>query len=198
MRTLTAISILGLAAGTAAAEDMEPATPPPPAAAKTKTIGLDGGIAMPTGDMGDGVGFGVGVLGRFEMPLRPKLVLTGRAGYIHHMAKEAAGVPGGDGGGPEVSVGEILLLGGARYAFSQKPRSAIYGAAELGIVNYRVSFESGGQSMDSSDTNLGMTLGAGYRTGKLDVRAGLFFPDAGELTDAMVLMATVGYDLTSF
>jgi hypothetical protein len=202
MRTLTVISILSLAAGTAgtaAAEDeagTEPAPPPAPAA-KTRTIGLDAGIAMPTGDLADGVGFGFGVLGRFEMPLRPKLVLTARGGYLHHLAKDApGGIPGGEAS--KSSTSEILLLGGARYAFSQQPTTAIYGVAELGLVSYRVSVDVGGESMSNSDTNLGMTLGAGYRTGKLDLRAGLFFPDAGELTDAMVLMATVGYDVTAF
>jgi hypothetical protein len=212
MRTITVISILGssilgpsilgLAAGTATA-DTESEPEPRPAvaatAAKTRTIGVDAGIAMPTGDFSDSVGFGLGALVRFEMPLRPNLVLTARAGYLHHMAKERDGgqVPGG-GGGSEVSVGEIPVLGGLRYAFSQKPTSSIYGVAELGFVHYRISLDANGQSMTSSDTNLGMALGAGYRTGKLDLRAGLYFPKADELTDAMELMATVGYDLTAF
>ncbi len=52
--------------------------------------------------------------------------------------------------------------------------------------------DANGQSMSESDTNLGMTLGAGYRKGKLDLRANLFFPDVGELGDALGLMATVG------
>ena len=164
--------------------------------ADVKTIGLDGGVAVPTGDWADGVGFGIGALARFETPLREKIVLTARAGYIQHMEKEAGG--GEFGGGDSKSTSsQIPFFGGIRYAFKQEATSAIYGAAELGFVMYRVSLDVGGESMSDSDTNLGMTLGAGYRTGKLDIRGGLLFPDVGEAGDAMAVMATVGYDLTS-
>ena len=179
-----------LTTGVVAADD---ATTTTATAAAAKTIGLDGGIAMPTGDWADGVGFGIGALARFEMPLRDKLVLTARAGYIQHLEKEADN----DFGDSKSSSSQIPLFGGVRYAFSQRPTSAIYGAAELGFVMYRVSMEVSGESMSESDTNLGMTLGAGYRTGKLDIRGGLLFPDVGEAGDIMAVMATVGYDLTT-
>jgi hypothetical protein len=51
--------------------------------------------------------------------------------------------------------------------------------------------------MSDSDTNFGMTLGAGYRMGKLDLRGGLYFPDVDNAGDAMGIMATVGYDVSS-
>lgn len=148
-----------------------------------KTIGIDGGVALPTGDWGDAVGFGIGALARFEMPLQAKLVFTARAGYIQHMEKED-GAP---------SVGEIPLFGGVRYLFTPN----VYGAAELGFVNYRVSLDVMGQSMSDSDTNLGMSLGAGYRTGKLDIRGGLYFPDVDNAGDATGVMATIGYDIST-
>jgi hypothetical protein len=162
--------------------------------AETKTIGIDGGVAVPTGDWSDAVGFGIGALARFEMPLKEKLTLTARAGYIQHLEKE-----GGDmfGGESKSSAAEIPLFGGIRYAFKQEATSAIYGAAELGFCMYRVSLDVGGMESSDSDTNLGMSLGAGYRTGKLDLRGGLWFPDVGEAGDAMAVMATVGYDITS-
>jgi hypothetical protein len=150
---------------------------------------------MPTGDWGDAVGFGIGALMRFEMPLKEKIVLTARAGYIQHLEKDAEG--GEFGGDSSMSVGEIPVFGGIRYAFSQTESTAIYGAAELGFVMYRTSIDVGGESMSDSDTNLGMSLGAGYRTGKLDLRGGLYFPDAGEADDAMAVMATIGYDITT-
>jgi hypothetical protein len=164
------------------------------AADAPKTIGLDGGLAMPTGDWGDAAGVGIGALARFEMPLQTKLTFTARAGYIQHL-----GVDGPDGAG-DSSTSEVPLFAGVRYAFSGAEEGSskqFYGAAELGFVIYRVSIDVNGQSMSNSDTNLGMTLGAGYRTGKLDLRANLFFPDVGEAGDAMALMATIGYDLTT-
>jgi hypothetical protein len=186
MRFRYAVMSSLLIAGAAAAEESTTAV----TARTSKTIALDGGIAVPTGDMADAAGFGIGALVRFEMPLRDKLVLTARAGYIQHLEKEAEG---GLGGEAKSSWSQLPLIGGVRYAFSPK----FYGAAELGLVMVRVSVDIGGESMDSSDTNLGMTLGGGYRTGKLDVRGGLLFPDAGEAGDVMAVMATVGYDLTA-
>jgi hypothetical protein len=76
--------------------------------AETKTIGIDGGIAMPTGDWGDAVGFGIGALARFEMPIKAKLIFTARAGYIQHLEKEDT----------NTTVSEIPLLAGVRYMFS--------------------------------------------------------------------------------
>ncbi|TMQ05722.1 MAG: porin family protein [Deltaproteobacteria bacterium] len=182
--------VLAGAAGTAAADDAAG----PLQAAQSRTIGIDGGAALPTGSWGDAVGFGIGALGRFEMPVAPRLVLTGRAGLIYHLGKDLSGPAGGMA---STQVIEVPLLGGVRYAFSQQPTSAIYGAAELGLVVYHVSTDAGGMSTSGTDTNLGMTLGAGYRTGKLDVRGGLLFPDLGHAGDAIAVMATVGYDLTA-
>lgn len=163
----------------------------------TKTLGIDGGIALPTGDWGDVAGVGFGALARLEMPLQAKLTLTARAGYLQHTSQD------GDQG--DTSTSEIPFFGGARYTFSggdpagEAGKAAeIYGAAELGLVISRFSVDvEGGESMSESNTNLGMTLGAGYRTGKLDLRANLLFPDIGELGDVMGVMATVGYDLTT-
>lgn len=188
---------LSLIATTAAAEEAAVPAPAPPAVtatASTKTIGIDGGIAVPTGDFGDGVGFGIGALARFEMPINAKLVFTARAGYIQHLAKESDVQFGGTA---ESSASQVPFFGGLRYAFSQQPTSAVYGAAELGFVMFRSSFEIDGMSDSTSDTNLGMSLGAGYRTGKLDIRGGLLFPDVGEVGDIMAVMATVGYDVST-
>jgi len=180
MRTCLVICIISLVPGLARADD-EP-----------KTLGLDGGLDMPTGDWSDGTGIGIGALARFEMPLAPKLALTARAGYIQHLGKD---VDTGFGSGSS-SAAEIPLLGGVRYAFSQQPTSAIYGAAELGLVVFRVSVDIDGMSQSNSDTNLGMSLGGGYRTGKLDLRGALLFPDLGHAGN-LGLMATVGYQLTA-
>lgn len=159
-----------------------------------KTIGIDGGAALPVGTWGDAAGFGFGVLGRFEMPLAPALTLTARAGLFHHLSKDG---PAGVGGMASSSATEVPLFGGVRYAFSRQPGGEIYGAAELGLVYYSVSTDVGGMSSSGSNTNLGMTLGAGYRAGKLDLRGGLLFPDLGHVGDAIGLMATVGYELTT-
>ena len=191
--TNSVLLLIGLTTTAAAEEAAEPA-PAAPAVVKTKTISIDGGIALPTGDFSDAVGFGIGALARFEMPLNEKLVLTARAGYIQHLSKEGESMFGGD---VSSSASQIPLVGGVRYVFSQKPTSQLYGAGELGFVMFRMTNKVGEMSESNSDTNLGMTIGGGYRSGKLDLRAGLLFPDVGEIGDVMALMATVGYDITT-
>ena len=178
MRTLPCSLALALTLATGGLAVAEPGA---------RTLGVDGGLAMPTGDWGDAAGVGIGALARFEMPLQPKLTLTARAGYLQHLSKEANGA--------DSSTSELPLLGGVRYAFSGDEVTQVYGAAELGFIMSRISIDAGGQSMSDSDTNLGMTLGGGYRTGKLDLRANLLFPDVGELGDVMGLMARS--DITS-
>lgn len=161
-----------------------------------KTIGIDGGLALPTGTWGDGAGVGIGGLARFEMPLQPALVLTVRAGYIQHLAKDQQSTdPFGGGTTASTTASEIPVLGGVRYAFSKAATSEIYGAAELGFVVARVSVDYMSMSNSDSNTNLGMALAGGYRSGGFDVRAGLFFPDLGHVGDAMAIMATVGFDV---
>jgi len=163
------------------------------ARAEPKTLGIDGGLDMPTGDWSDATGLGIGALARFEMTLQPKLALTARAGVIQHLGKD---IDSGFGESGSASATEVPLLGGVRYAFTQSPTSEVYGAAELGLVVYRASIDAGGMSQSNSDTNLGMSLGGGYRAGKLDLRGGLLFPDIGHAGN-MGLMATVGYQLTA-
>ncbi|HEU0030635.1 MAG TPA: outer membrane beta-barrel protein [Kofleriaceae bacterium] len=189
MRTTLALATLTVVTTPALADTAGEPTP----AVHAKTLGVDGAIAMPTGAWGDASGVGIGALGRFEYALQPKLAITARLGFVQHLSKEVdLGF-----GTADSSTSEIPVFGGVRYAFSQSATSSIYGAAELGFVVYRVSLDSDGMSKTGSDTNLGMSLGAGYRTGKLDLRGALFFPDAGEVDDAMAVMATVGYDLTA-
>lgn len=170
-------------------EQPAPAAPAEPP--RSKVFGIDGGVAMPTGTWGDAVGFGIGALARFELPINDKLTFGARAGYIQHLSQDAPN------GGGSSSAHEIPLLGGVRYAFSKSASSEIYGAAELGLVIYGVSVDFMGMSNSKSDTNFGTTLTGGYRAGKLDIRGGLLIPDLGHAGDALGIMATVGYDITA-
>jgi hypothetical protein len=149
---------------------------------RSKVIAVDGAAVVPVGDWSDGAGIGIGALARLTIPMTPKIAITARAGLIFHLAKDFMG--------SDSQTTEVPLLGGVRYLFTPK----LYGAAELGLVYLRTSLSSdGGGSMTGSDTKLGFSAAAGYRAGKLDLRAGLYFPD----TDVMGIFATVGWDVTS-
>ena len=183
---LAVIAVLAAAGPRAARADDDETTPSTDGGYDhTRIIGVDGAVVVPVGTWGDGAGIGVGAIGRLSIPLGRKLAITARLGLIYHLGKDVMGT--------DLQTTEVPVLGGVRYAFT--PR--IYGAGELGLVYLRSSASSGGSSMTGSDTKLGMALSAGYHSGKLDVRAGLHFPDAGEVGDAMGLFASVGWDVTS-
>jgi hypothetical protein len=157
-----------------------PETTPPPAAstsAKGTIIGADAAVAIPFGTWGDGVGIGIGALLRAEYGLMPKLNLTGRIGYIFHLAKN------------DVKFHEVPILVGAKYGITDQ----IYGAAEIGAVYGKASCDLG----CGSDTNLAFTIGAGYRMDALDLRLGLHILDLGHAGDTMQLVLNVGYNFAA-
>lgn len=154
-------------------------TPPPAAAGGTvmgtrMLLGADFALAIPLGDLGDAAGIGFGGLARFEYVLTPPLNLTVRAGYIHHLEKNG------------FTYSTIPVLAGVKFAVAD----AVYLAAELGFFNNRGSFGS----LSSSETDFGATVGAGYRMGDLDLRAGLQFADLGNAGESMSLVINAGYN----
>ncbi|MEP6655154.1 MAG: hypothetical protein ABJA82_17450 [Myxococcales bacterium] len=56
------------------------------------------------------------------------------------------------------------------------------------------SVEAGGNSASDSQTDFGITVGGGYRTGDLDIRVALHVLDLGNAGDSMALVAGVGYN----
>jgi hypothetical protein len=56
----------------------------------------------------------------------------------------------------------------------------------------------GSTSGSSSETDLGLNAGAGYRMGDLDLRGSLCIFDLGHAGDSMGLMASVGYNFARF
>ena len=169
------------------------------ASAQESQIGADLALAVPLGDWGDVAGIGGGVLGSYQYNIDGQLGITGRLGFIIHAEKEAFGMT--------TSSMEIPIYGGVKYRFSEEINS-LYGAGELGLT--MLSSESCGTldfglgtpaqdfCVDSSDTKLGMTLGAGYDLDKLDFRGALWFPSVGDAGDIMGLLVTVGYKFASF
>ncbi|CAN5176461.1 hypothetical protein BH11MYX1_BH11MYX1_04270 [soil metagenome] len=181
---------LGLMAGSALADD--PAAPPP-ASTETmggtgsKIIGVDVVGILPLGDYSNGASFGIGGLARFEYGVSDLLAVTGRAGYIYNL-----GTPSG------VGLAFIPVLVGATYKVGP-PGLFVYG--ELGFTNIRVSVDVMGVSGNSSQTKFSFGAGAGYQTGKIKARVGLFLPgseDNGTSSTTLYgIMASVGYDIAA-
>lgn len=182
-RALVSFILLAIAIPAAAHADSEEAGSTGTTATydHTKTLAVDGAAIVPVGDWSDGAGIGIGALARLTIPVHPKIAITAHGGLIYHLAKGSMGA--------DSQTIEVPVLGGVRYSFTPK----IYAASELGLVYLRTSISSGGSSMSGSDTKLGFLFAAGYRTGKLEARAGLYFPDS----DVMGIFATVGWDVTA-
>jgi hypothetical protein len=164
------------------------------------TIGADGALVLPLGDWADFAGLGFGALARFEYNVSEQLAATARAGYIVHLEKD-----------DRYRTSELPLLGGIRYAFGRLD-DGMYLGAEAGLVNFTltrpvaaatvglVGSSSAGYGEKSSDTKLkfGGTVGVGYRSDRIDGRAGLFVVSLGDLEETMGLLVTVGYSFVSF
>ena len=168
----------------------EPTDGSPPA--KKGMLGADGAIVLPLGDWSDLAGLGLGATLHYEHPFDQNWSFTGRVGYIHHLSKET---------GPySYTTSEIPFMVGAKYHLGAAA-PGLYFAGELGLTIFRFDLEYDGpenpfvDEVDHSDseTDLGMTLGAGYSMGNFDLAARLYAPDF----DVAGLMATVGYHFTS-
>ncbi len=150
-------------------------------------LGVDGALVLPVGDWGDVAGIGIGPLGKVEYDLRPEIALTGRLGFIIHMAK-TQDLPGS--AELKTRTLEIPIMPGVKYYFqpgSQRP----YAAAELGLVDVAASVNG---TWDS-EIKIGMTLGGGYQMGRFDFRGQFLLPSLGDVGDLFGIMVTVGYAL---
>ncbi|MEK6606124.1 MAG: outer membrane beta-barrel protein [Myxococcota bacterium] len=150
------------------------------------TLGADGAIAVPFGNLGDGAGIGIGALVRFEYDVNADMAATGRLGYIHHLAKN------------DVTFSEIPIMAGLKYALS----GPLYGAGEVGIVHTKaeacVTILGTETCGTGSDDNLALGVGAGYEMGELDLRAQLNILDLGHAGDSTEIGLNVGYNFTHF
>jgi hypothetical protein len=163
------------------------AQPAPAPANGPRTFGVDGAVVLPLGDYGEIATLAVGALGRAEFPIQPKLAITARAGVLYHLTKDEF-----DG-----TLLFIPIYGGARYSLGAVPGQGVYLAGEVGITIGYASVDTGFGTASDTETELGATLGAGFRTGALDVRGALFIPDLGEADDPGI-MGSVGYDFAAF
>jgi hypothetical protein len=151
-----------------------------------RTIGVDAAVVLPLGDYGNVASLAVGALARVEVPIANKLAITGRVGALYHITTDEFD-------------GTLLffpIYGGARYTVGTGPDGP-YVAGELGITIGYASADTGLGTVSDTDSELGMTLGAGFRKGALDVRGALFIPDLSEADDPGI-MGSVGYDFSTF
>jgi hypothetical protein len=149
-----------------------------------KTLGIDGAFALPVGDYGEVATLAGGALVRLEVPLPSGGFITGRGGVLLHAVNRDLGM---------TSLTLVPIYAGYRHPFGN-----LYVAGELGLTIGFVTAEAntpfGNASGSDSDTDVGLTVGVGYRSGKLDLRGSLFSPNAEDVA----LLATAGFDFAVF
>jgi hypothetical protein len=172
---IIAIAIVLASAPAFADEAIVQSAPPP------KTLGVDAVAVVPVGDYANAATFGIGATARLEVPAGSGFV-TGRLGAIFHQMNNRA----------DTSLTLIPAYVGYRLPVGH---GGGYLCGELGITFAYASMDTQFGRASASDSELGLALMAGLRRGTLDLRAGLFAPDAD---DALGLMASAGYDFAAF
>ena len=162
-------------------------------------IGGDAAVVLPIGHWSDATGIMLGPLARFEYEVSPQLLVTGRVGYLYGLRKstDVLGVK------TTYGINDIPLWGGVEYYFGEAADGLYLGGeAGLNFLSFNVKTEGdplvGSTSGSSSETDLGLNAGAGYRMGDLDLRGSLCIFDLGHAGDSMGLMASVGYNFARF
>lgn len=161
---------------------------PGPGGERKGRIGASAVVGLPIGDWGNAVNFSLGVLGDLDYTLTPVLTLTGRAGFIYHLAD-------GDG----LTFYTIPIWVGGKYYLAPVESSArFFAAGELGLNFTHIEVEVGGFKGSDTETDLGLNLGGGVDLGAISVRAWFAFLDLGHAGDSMEIMASASYFFAAF
>lgn len=159
-------------------------------------VSVQGGIALPTGDFGDGYDMGFGGRGVFMYYLNPNMAITGTAGYFTWSGKE----------GWDATFSTIPVMGGIRYVLGKgdfKP----YLSGQLGMyfssfeVEVDLGFFGGKQTVSDSGSDFGVALGGGFmmplgKTMNFDVSAeyNIIFTE-GSSTSYLTVLAGLAFAL---
>ncbi len=149
------------------------------AIAARPTLAVDALAVVPVGDYANAATVGGGAAARFEVPLGP-VFATACAGIVGNVMRT------------DSSLTMLPFYAGVRVPIGA---SGAYAAGELGITYMIGSVSTAYGSASASDTKLGLAAWAGYRRGALDLRGGLFAPDAG---NALAVIASAGIDVAAF
>jgi hypothetical protein len=117
------------------------------------SAGLELGI--PTGDLDEAVGVGLGITGRYEAAINEHLDWMVTTGFISFGEKDNSGV--------KLSI--IPIQGGLKY-YLDNSFNGFYFGAELGLNIVKVKFDGGGSD---SETDLGFAPQIGYHLANVDL-----------------------------
>ncbi|MCC7431235.1 outer membrane beta-barrel protein [bacterium] len=145
-------------------------------------IGVNGNLAMPTGDFADAAGFGFGAGVSVGKSISSKLSAKLGASYLMFGEKN------------NTTFSIIPILGTVNYYFGGSEKFMPYGSFSLGMYMNSAEFEIGTVKVSTDETKFGFAPGAGFLmpmgSNKLDVSVNYNFADGSDLT---YLGINVGY-----
>lgn len=155
-------------------------------------VGVDVGLLLPIGNLGDTTGVMLGGLVKYARGLTPGAGITARLGYLYGLTTSTTV------GSVEYKYGlsDIPIWVGGHYYVSGRCKGFHIGG-ELGLNVLSVRSGASGQS-SATRAKVGFNVLPGYRIGDLDIQAQFSLLDVGHPGDTMALGATVGYDFAKF
>ncbi len=119
-------------------------------------IGINGELAMASGDVADVFGYstGFGVSARYEKPLSSNIYGYASVGYLMWSGDEFKYF--GMTSDLETTLSAIVVMAGGKYYFAPN----IYGVAEAGYSSFSMSVDGGGSAVEV-DSKIGFGVGAG-------------------------------------
>ena len=149
--------------------------------AQDVSFGVNGELAMPTGDIGDTSSIGFGVSGQVEYPFSGQLIGVGNIGFLYFGEKDNSGL----------TMSVIPIKAGAKYMFDEAG-TGFYGIGQLGMYlwSWKVEYELFGEtiSADGNESEFGFAFGGGYL-----FDSGLDLSAQYETADADYFSIKVGY-----
>jgi hypothetical protein len=136
-------------------------------------------LSLPTGDLGNVVGVGVGPFAKFQYGINEDIALIGSLGYTYWTKKTVNSY--------DWTASAVPLLVGAKYNLSKQVTPGFYGFAEIGFYFFSTSRSYGGYTISGSATDFVIAPGVGYEFGNFD--ASLKYVINGDVSDFAVRIA---------
>ncbi len=156
-------------------------------------VGVDVGLLVPVGNLGDATGVMLGGLAKYGHGVTPALGITGRIGYFYGFSKSAKL----NGVSYKFGLTDVPIWLGARY-FTSGNCEGFHIGGEIGLNVLSARSELGNMSESATRAKVGINALPGYRIGKVDIQAQLSLLDIGHPGDTVAIGGTVGYDFFAF
>lgn len=128
------------------------------ASAQSTRLSIGANGVIPSGEMSDATGFGIGATAVFVFMTGPNFSITGTTGYILGTKKDRGTIFGVD---VKTSIDLIPIMGGFRYYTGEEGASRPFFGGQIGLHYLKANAEgsAGGVSVSASTSETDLTFG---------------------------------------